>query len=72
MANTKIFRYINDLGCRKEMVVAPKDATDQYPVTIWNIRNGEYCGSGHMTFKELYDFLAYYGYFVREEEMPKS
>lgn len=72
MANAKTFNYINDLGCPKQMVVSPKDTNDQYPVTIWNLRNGEHCGSSRVTFKELHDFLAYYGYFIREEEMPKS
>ena len=69
--NVKVFDYINDLGCPKQMVVSPKDANGQYFVTIWNMLNGEHCGSGHATFEEVYDFLAHYGYFISEEEMPK-
>ena len=54
------FDYVNDLGFHKRLVVDIKE-NDKYPVTLWDMEHGEYCGSGNMTAQELNEFLAHYG-----------
>lgn len=58
----KSYNYINDLGCPKRIdidVENPKD--NKYYSIIWNMQNGELCGSGYNSKEELIDFLMHYG-----------
>lgn len=56
----KQFDYTNSLGISKRLVVGePKDG--KYPVTLWEMRHGEFCGSGEMTREELNDYLEHFG-----------
>ena len=64
----KEYNYINDLGCPKKLVVRPLNGKGEYTTTIWNILNGECCGIGQATAKELNEFLAHYGYSKQFEE----
>lgn len=54
------FDYVNDLGFHKRLVVDIKE-NGKYPVTLWDMEHGEYCGHGNMTAQELNEFLAHYG-----------
>ena len=57
---TKTFDYINGLGIPKRLVVGEmKDG--KYHVTLWEMRHGEFAGSGNMTPEELNDYLAHFG-----------
>lgn len=56
----KTFDYTNSMGIPKRLVVdEPKDG--KYSVTLWEMRHGEFCGSGEMTREELNDYLEHFG-----------
>lgn len=56
----KQFDYTNSLGIPKRLVVGePKDG--KYPVTLWEMRHGEFAGSGNMTREELNAYLEHFG-----------
>ena len=56
---TKKYRYTNDMGVPKTLVVTSKG--DIYEVSIWNNLNGEYCGgSSQVTKEQLDEFLSHY------------
>ena len=55
----KTLEYINDIGCSKAIVIyKPRDS--KYPFCIFNKDNGEFCGGGEKTRRELNKFLKYY------------
>ncbi len=54
------FNYVNDLGFHKRIVVGIKK-NSKYPITLWDMEHGEYCGSGNVTAQELNEFLEHYG-----------
>ena len=57
----RIFDYVNDLGCHKRLIIKPLNDDGLYAHTLWNMENGECCGSGKATMQELKEFLAHYG-----------
>lgn len=61
----KSFQYTNSKGYRKELTVYEK-VDGKYPVTLWSLDTGDFCGSGNMTTQELNDYLKH---FVIEEEV---
>lgn len=60
----KSFQYTNSLGLHKELVVYEK-VDGKYPVTLWSLDTGDFCGRGDMTTQELNDYLKHYG--IEEE-----
>lgn len=64
---SKSFRYTNSLGIRKELVVEEK-VNGKYPVMLWSLDTGDYCGRGDMTAQELNDYLKHFGIKERIEE----
>lgn len=58
----KSFDYINDLGCPKRLQVWATPEPDKFNVILWNMANGEFCGSAEMNAKEINDFLSNYGF----------
>lgn len=63
----KSFRYTNSLGFHKELVVYEK-VDGKYPVTLWSLDTGDWCGNGNMTIQELNDYLKH---FDIEEEIEE-
>lgn len=57
----KSFQYTNALGLPKKLVVYDLNEEGKYPVTLWEMTHGEFCGSGAMTKNELNDYLAHFG-----------
>ena len=57
----KSFEYTNSLGIPKKLVVYDPNEQGKYPVTLWEMRHGEFCGSGEMTRDELNDYLKHFG-----------
>ncbi len=55
------FSYTNSLGYPKKLVVSAPNETGKYPVILWEMLHGEFCGSGEMTREELNDYLAHFG-----------
>lgn len=56
----KSFQYTNSWGLHKELVVYEK-VDGKYPVTLWSLDTGDFCGRGDMTTQELNDYLKHYG-----------
>ena len=56
----KEYCYINDLGRMKKIVIGEKK-NGKYPINLWDMQNGEFCGFGEKTPEELQDFLDHYG-----------
>ena len=55
----KTLEYINDIGLSKIIVVyEPKDK--KYSFCLFNKENGEFCGNGEKTRRELNKFLEHY------------
>lgn len=52
----KSFQYTNSLGAHKELSVHEK-VDDKYPVFLWNLDTGEFCGYNEITAQRLNDFL---------------
>jgi len=63
----KSFRYTNSYSIHKELVVGDK-VGNKYPVTLWSLDAGDYCGRGDMTAQELNDYLEHFGIKERIEE----
>lgn len=64
----KSFSYVNSLGYNKVIRVDEnKNEKGEYYAEIWSGQNnqmettGMFCGSGHLTAKELNEFLRNYG-----------
>lgn len=58
----KRYHYTNDFGFLKRLnVYVSEEKNGKYPVTVWEMAHGEFCGSGEMTRKEINDYLAHYG-----------
>ena len=53
------FYYTNDIGRPKKLQVFEKK-NDKWPVTIWDMLHGEWCGSGNWTGERLNEFFAHY------------
>lgn len=66
------FNYINKLGCPKKLVARSLNSQGLYAVTIWNMANGERCGTGEVAEQELKKFLHNYGYTFNEEDSVKN
>ena len=60
----KSFQYTNNMGYHKELTVYEK-VDGKYPVMLWSLDTGDYCGKGNMTTQELNDYLKHYG--IEEE-----
>lgn len=58
----KEFHYVNDLGCPKKLVVnmIPNDK-GEYPITLWDMRHGEFCGANSLTKEKINEWLEHYG-----------
>lgn len=56
--NTKTYRYVNDLGRRKEIVIRENKGKCHF--IIWDLQTGEMSSSGETTFKEIRNFLKHY------------
>lgn len=55
----KELNYVNDIGEPKKIVVyPPKDG--EYPVHLWSLKTGDFCGSGKFTLEKLNDFMDHY------------
>lgn len=57
----KSFRYTNAMGLPKKLIVGEPNAEGKYPVTLWEMVHGEFCGSGTMTKDELNSYLEHFG-----------
>ena len=57
----KTFNYINSLGIPKQLVVNMEPKDGKYPVTLWEMRHGEFAGNGEMTREELNKYLEHFG-----------
>ena len=57
----KEFDYTNSLGIPKRLCVYEKNAEGKFPVHLWEMRHGEFCGHGEMTHEELNDYLEHFG-----------
>ena len=55
----KEYNYINDIGEPKRLVVY-EIKNGKYPVVLWSMRTGDWCGSREMTEKELTEYLKHY------------
>lgn len=60
----KSFRYTNSMSYHKELAVYEK-VDGKYPVTLWSVDTGDFCGQGEMTTQELNDYLKHLG--IEEE-----
>jgi hypothetical protein len=49
------------MGIPKKLVVSDPNEQGKYPVTLWEMLHGEFCGSGEMTRDELNDYLKHFG-----------
>lgn len=58
---TRTFKYTNSMGIPKKLVVSDPNEQGKYPVTLWEMLHGEFCGSGEMTRDELNDYLKHFG-----------
>ena len=56
----KSFQYTNSLGYQKELIIYEK-VDGKYPVTLWSLDTGDFCGNGNMTTQELNDYLKHFG-----------
>lgn len=56
----KSFRYTNSMDYHKELAVYEK-VDGKYPVTLWSLDTGDFCGKGNMTTQELNDYLKHFG-----------
>lgn len=56
----KEFDYTNSLGIPKKLCVYEME-NGKYPVTLWEMRHGEFAGSGNFTPQELNDYLDHFG-----------
>ena len=57
----RTFEYTNSMGIPKKLVVSDPNEQGKYPVTLWEMLHGEFCGSGEMTRDELNDYLKHFG-----------
>lgn len=55
------FNYINAMGRPKKLIVYAPNEAGKYPVVLWDMLHGEFCGSGEKTREELNDYLAHFG-----------
>lgn len=55
----KSFNYTNDIGESKRIDIGELTEKGYYCV-LWSMRTGDFCGSGYMTEKELFEFLNHY------------
>lgn len=55
------FNYTNSMGYAKKLVVFAPNEEGKYPITLWEMLHGEFCGSGKMTREELNDYLEHFG-----------
>jgi len=57
------YHYTNSLGWRKSLVVNTDKVNEngQFPVTLWCLDNGEFCGHDYMTYQELKEYLEHFG-----------
>ena len=60
----KSFQYTNSMGYHKKLNVYEK-IDGKYPVTLWSLDTGDYCGKVDMTPQELNDYLKHFG--IEEE-----
>ena len=56
----KEFNYVNGLGYPKKIVVYEKNEEGLYPVVLWDMTHGEFCGSAQMSAQEIRDYLLHY------------
>ena len=61
MTMSKKYYYTNDIGEKKFIVVEFPPINDEYTVSIWSARTGDYCGSGKMTYQKLKEYFDHYG-----------
>lgn len=50
--------YINKIGIKKEIIIEEENGVCDF--SVWNVSNGEFCGSGKTTKTELEEFLSNY------------
>ena len=57
----KEYTYVNDIGEPKKIVIGEKNTDDTFPIFLWSLRTGDYCGGGKMTKEELEHYFNHYG-----------
>ncbi len=57
------YTYVNGLGRTKRICVYKENITEngEYPITLWDMATGEWCGCGEFTPEKLDEFLTHYG-----------
>ena len=57
------YNYTNSLGWRKSLIVNTDKINEngRFPVSLWCLDNGEFCGNGDMTYQELKEYLEHFG-----------
>ena len=53
--------FTNSLGYPKKIVIYEPNAEGKYPVVLWEMLHGEFCGSGEMTREDLNAYLEHFG-----------
>ena len=64
----KEFHYVNDLGRLKKLYVYDKDEEGLYPISLWDMETGEYCGSNEISVQKLKTYLLHYNIDANFEE----
>jgi len=57
---SKKYYYTNDIGEKKFIVIQFPHINNEYSVSIWSARTGDFCGNGKMTYKKLKEFFDHY------------
>ena len=55
------FTYVNAMNVPKKLVVYASNEAGKYPVTLWEMVHGEFCGNGEMTREKLNEYFEHYG-----------
>lgn len=57
----KSYTYVNDIGRTKRIDISINDPEkEKYHVVLWDVKTGEFCGSGYKTKEELIHYFNYY------------
>lgn len=54
------FEYVNGYGIPKKLVVG-ESQNGKYPVTLWSMDTGDFCGNGELTPEQLNRYLEHFG-----------
>lgn len=57
----KSYLYVNGLNRLKKIVVQDITEEGDYPISLWDMETGEWCGNGNFTPEKLQEFFNHYG-----------